>query len=178
MFFNGTKKFPSSALLSQSIDQHGGWHEAFTWIEYQRHTVHLPKLQLKRGAEVLFETIVNPIIDEEGVLREKGVIKEGILRYGENPEKAIWDYVWNPLFFEGTSLSHPCTGVEKDVENISARDISNFIDNYFLSDSTVFVLAGDIRFEKAVEVFNEYSVDYNRKSTLFRPNEMGQKTIE
>ncbi|KKR11204.1 MAG: Processing peptidase [Microgenomates group bacterium GW2011_GWA2_39_19] len=172
MLFNGTKNYPSSALLSQSINQHGGWHDAFTWIEYQRHMIHLPKLQLKKGIEILFETLVNPIINNEGLEQEKGVVKEEILKRRENPETAIWDFAWNPLFFKGTCLSHPCTGIEKDVKNISTRDVGNFISDHFLADSTVFIVAGDVDFESSVKLFDEYSTIYNRKSFLHSQNEV------
>lgn len=163
MLFDGTKKYPSTKELSWAIEKYGGWHYAFTWVEHQVHTIHLPKDCVEVGIAVLTDMLVNPLLEEKEITREKGMVKEEILRNRSNPEKAVLDYAWQPLFFEGTSIARPYSGVEQDIDKFTKDDINKFLENNFLADSTVFIIAGDFDSKEVLSLFNRYVKDYSRK---------------
>lgn len=163
MLFDGTKKYPSPKQLSWTIERYGGWHYAFTWVEHQIHTLHLPKDYLDIGIEVLLDMLVNPLIDEKEIEREKGMVKEEILRNRSDSEKAVLDYAWQPLFFKGTSLARPYSGEEQDIDRITKNDVNKFIETHFLANSTVFLVAGDFDQLKVKELFEFNTKDYSRK---------------
>jgi predicted Zn-dependent peptidase len=144
MVLAGTKSFPSYRLEAEAIEKYGGWHYAFTWIETQKHIVHLPQNRFREGIAVLLESIFAPLIREKEVEKEKGVVKEEILKNKSSPQFAIWDYVWFPLFFQGTTLARPYSGQIEDVERISRVDIDKFIKNYFCPENIVLLVAGDL----------------------------------
>lgn len=164
MLFNGTKKYPSPKKLSWAIERHGGWHYAFTWVEHQIHTIHLPKDCLRIGIEVLMDMLINPLIDENELKREKGMVKEEILRNRSDPEKAVLDYAWQPLFFKGTSLARPYSGVEEDIDKLTSEDVKKFLENNFLADSTVLLIAGDFDNKQVIEFFERQVGAYSRKA--------------
>ncbi|HEX7041753.1 MAG TPA: insulinase family protein, partial [Patescibacteria group bacterium] len=36
MLFAGSEKFPSHYILASNVEKVGGWHYAYTWIDYQQ----------------------------------------------------------------------------------------------------------------------------------------------
>lgn len=157
MVFNGTKSFPTSRSVAQAVEKYGGWHTAFTWVEHQEHTVHLPKDYFKNGLELLLETILNSRIDKSEVEKEKGVISEEILRNKSDPSRAIWDYVWFPLFFQGTNLARLYSGTAKNILTITDLDVKSFINKFFKSKDTILFVAGDLQENYIQEAVLKYS---------------------
>ncbi len=144
MVFNGTKSFPSALQESLALEKIGGWHTAYTWIEHQEHKVHVPKSHFKLGAKLLLETLAEPRIKISDIEKEKGVIREEILKNQSSPSRAIWDYVWLPLFFQNTRLARPYSGTQKDINNIAKNDVSIFLEKYFQPQNTQVLVAGDL----------------------------------
>lgn len=143
--FSGTKSFPSYREEAEAVERYGGWHMAYTWIEEQKHLVHIPIDYFNQGVDVLLESIFAPLVEGSEIEKEKGVIKEEILKNKSDPAMAIWNYVWSPLFFQGTPLARPYHGDIKDIANISQKDILNFIKNNFMPQKTVLFVAGDFK---------------------------------
>ena len=155
MIFDGTESFPSTKEEAQAIEKHGGWHMAFTWIEHQRHIVHVPKDYAPIGLRVLLETLSKPLIKKSEVEKEKGVIREEILKNLSDPTRAIWDYAWLPLFFQNTRIGRPYSGTIEDLEKISQTDVKKFIANNYIPQKTVFIVAGDIEEELIIELIEK-----------------------
>lgn len=145
MVFNGTQSYPSPKEVANAVEKYGGWHSAFTWIEYQKHVVHLPRDYFEQGANLLMETLGSPLMSETEIEREKGVVKEEILTNKSDPYKAIWDYAWFPLFFAKTSLARPYTGTVENIDKISHKDVLNFTARYFNPQNMNIFIAGDFQ---------------------------------
>lgn len=166
MVFGGTKRYPTPRELAQAVESKGGWHTAFTWIEHQKHIIHLPIDSFGVGAKVLFETLSNPLFVEAEIEREKGVVKEEILTNKSDPSKAVWNYVWFPLFFANTLLARTYSGTEQDVDGISREDLTLFRKTYFQPRNTVLFVAGDLDFTHVEEVINRCSSLYKNANLL------------
>lgn len=161
MLFNGTKRYPSPLQQSWSIERFGGYLSAFTWIDYQQLIIHLPKSNYELGVQLLLEMLTSPILSEKEFEREKGVIKEEILRNRSDPEKALLDYAWQPLFFEGTTLARPYSGTLKDIDNLNLQDARSFFKERFATESTTYLMAGNVDTEKMVKVFDKGMRNYS-----------------
>lgn len=164
MLFSGTKKYPTHKDLAFAIERHGGWHTAYTWVDYQSHFVHLPYKNFEDGIEVLLETLHRSLLFTEEVEKEKGRVREEILRTLADPEKAIISHVWFPLFFQSTVLGRSYFGSLKDIEKISQPDVIRFYDSEIRSGETCFVVAGNISLPEAKETidnfFRKHKVSY------------------
>ncbi|OGH18972.1 MAG: hypothetical protein A2868_00635 [Candidatus Levybacteria bacterium RIFCSPHIGHO2_01_FULL_40_15b] len=158
MAFSKTKSFGNSQILARAIEQYGGSHWAFTWIDHQNHIVHLPKEHFDIGAKVLSETLFDLMIEDSEVEKEKGVIKEEILRNRSDPSKAIWDYVWFPLFFQGTPMARPYSGTEKDINLITSQDVQSFVKRNFTPQDMVIFVAGEIEQKDVEDIVEKYFV--------------------
>ncbi len=160
IIFNAAENSTKFSNLVQAVERCGGWRSAFTWIEYQEHIVHLPKDNFEDGLRLTLETIFEPFITNSEVEKEKGVVKEEILRNKSDPSKAIWDYVWFPLFFQGTCLARPYSGTAEDVSMLSEADVKSFTSNYFKTKNAVLFVAGNLEQTYIQEIVNRYSKKY------------------
>jgi len=160
IIFNATKSSPKFKVLGQTVERCGGWRSAFTWIEYQEHMVHLPKENFEDAVKLTLGTIFEPSITKSEVKKEKGVVREEILRNKSDPSKAIWDYVWSPLFFQGTNLSRPYSGTTYDISKISESDIESFVSTYFQTENVVLFVAGNLEPNYIQEVIDKYTEKY------------------
>jgi len=155
--FNTTKSSPKFNNLAQAVESYGGWRDAFTWIEHQEHTIHLPKDNLEDGLKLLMGTVFEPHVSNSEIQKEKGVIEEEILRNKADPSRAIWDYAWFPLFFRGTNLARPYSGTSKNISLISKPDVELFISKYFQPENAVVLVAGDFKPSFIQKVVDKYS---------------------
>ncbi len=168
MAFNGTKSYPSPQKVAQAIEQFGGWHDAFTWVEHQKHTVRLPVSEFETGLKLLLETIFYPLVKRVEVEKEKGIIKEEILRNKADPQRAAWDYAWFPLFFQGTDLARPYSGTQENVQGITELDVKMFMSSYYVPSRIVLFVAGDLNTKYVNEKTEKYTyrIHNGRKSEL------------
>ncbi|MBI2049597.1 insulinase family protein [Candidatus Roizmanbacteria bacterium] len=160
IIFNAQKNFPKFKTLSQAVERHGGWSSAFTWIENQEYTIHLPKNNVEDGIKLILGNLFEPYITKSEVEKEKGVIKEEILTNKSDPSKAIWDYAWLPLFFQGTNLSRPYSGNITDISMISEIDVKSFVSSYFQTENIVLFVAGNLEQDYIRKIVEKYSKKY------------------
>lgn len=156
MNFSGTKKYPTHRDLAFAIERYGGWHYAYTWVDYQSHFVHLPYKYFREGVDVLSETLYKSLLLREEMEKEKGRVKEEINRNMSDPEKAIIPHVWFPLFFQSTILGRSYSGSLGNIKNISREDIVKFYNSYIRNGETCFIVAGGISLLKAKEIIDNY----------------------
>ena len=160
IIFNATKSSSKFSTLAQAVERCGGWRSAFTWIEYQEHMVHLSKDNFEDGVKLTLGTIFEPFITKTEIEKEKGVVREEILRNKADPSKAIWDYAWFPLFFQGTNLARPYSGTANDISMISESDVKSFASNYFQTENSVIFVAGNLESSYIQEIVDQYSKEY------------------
>ncbi|KKS97731.1 MAG: processing peptidase [Candidatus Gottesmanbacteria bacterium GW2011_GWA2_43_14] len=161
MLFTGTKKYPSHSRLAYEIERYGGFHMAFTWIDYQNHFIRFPRDQFHLGIEILLDTLFHSLILREEVEKEKGTVKEEILRNISDPEKAVWSYVFLPLFFKSTSLSRPYSGMTTDVGKFTREDVYQFTRSHFQPENVVYLITGNVKLYEAEQTINKYLKKYS-----------------
>ena len=173
IIFNAANNFPKFRGLVKSVEKSGGWRSAFTWIEHQEHVVHLPKNHFEEGLKLLLGTIFDCHVTESEIKKEKGVVKEEILRNKADPSRAIWDFAWFPLFFQETDLARPYSGRINDISMIGKSDVKSFAINYFSPKNTVLFIAGDLDQEYIKDTLEEnvkYTNDFRKtEETVLLP---------
>lgn len=169
MLFSGTKKYPSQEILGTALERHGGFHSAFTWIDYQHHYVHSHLTKFNFSVDVLLESLFHSTIGTQEIKKEKGVVKEETERNLSDPDKAVWNYAWLPLLFHNTPLSRYYTGTLKDIKSITKKDVLQFIHTYFHKSTLAYFVAGNISLQKAQDTLNKYVYGYKNSQTSIVP---------
>jgi len=158
----GTQKYPTSKDLDAATTRFGGLQTAFTWIDYQLHTVRIPKDKFENGIDVLQQTIRYPLLKNVELQKEKQSVIEEINKDRFEPNIAVWDYAWNEAFWRGSSLARPYTGNVNDLNDISITDVQKFIDEISFNKG-VLCIAGNFDTNYALNIVEKYFGDIKNK---------------
>ena len=80
LFFKGTKKRPSTKLITGELDGVGGAYNAFTGKEETGYWVKVDASHLELALDIVSDMLLNATFDAKEIEREKGVIIEELLK--------------------------------------------------------------------------------------------------
>ncbi len=141
--FKGTKKYPTSLKLSSVLDAVGAEYNAFTGKEYTGFYVKSASEHLELGLDFLSQLIFHPLLEEEDIKKEKGVIIEEINMYEDQPMvKVMWDF--ETLLYGNTSLGWETLGTKETVSGFGRGDFSDYMKRWYCPGNMVIGIAGAI----------------------------------
>jgi predicted Zn-dependent peptidase len=142
LVFKGTKKYPNRLKLAIKLDSVGASSNAFTSKEYTGFYVTTASQHLPLGLDVLQQLVFQPLLRKADVIHERAVIKEEIRMHQDSPD----DYIaqeYERMAYQGTGLEHPISGSLETVSQVEAKDLTEFLDQWYGLGNIVLVLAGD-----------------------------------
>jgi len=141
MAFKGSKKYPNALLLSSMIEGLGGIFNAFTTKDHTGYWIKAPLSHFETVVDVLADMIQNPLLLEEEIEREKGVIIEEINMYEDEPQYKVWE-LFEELLFRNHPLGYPTTGYKETVGKFSRQTFLDYMENLYKPSNTILVIAG------------------------------------
>lgn len=144
MVFKGTKKYPDTAAIAKAIEGVGGVFNAWTSVDHTAYYNTVPTEQWKIGLEVPFELAFRPILREEDLERERGVIIEEMRMIQDDPSRWVQD-ISEQILFQGHSLGRSIIGTEKTIENMSLTDFRDYHKAHYAPSQTLFVAVGGLK---------------------------------
>lgn len=142
MVFKGTKKYPTARDLSAAIDQLGGEFNAFTSKEYTGYYAKLAAPYMETALDVVSDMLCTPLLRQDDIDKESGVIVEEINMYEDMPMRHIQD-IFDELMFEGTLLEGKILGTKKTVKSMKTEDFQNYMNKWYGFKNVTFIIAGD-----------------------------------
>lgn len=139
MVFKGTKKRSYQDIASQ-IDVLGGVINAFTSKEYTCFYVKVLNDYIEKAWDVLIDIVANPILPEEELEKEKGVIIEEINMSNDDPQDAVFD-----AFFENalpTSIGKPILGTKEHIASYTRQDLLKYMGEFYKPENMVVSFVG------------------------------------
>ena len=106
MVFKGTKKRPSTKIIAEEIDNVGGQMNAFTGKEETGYWIKVPANHSDLALDVVADIYLNPLINQEELERERGVILQEIAMYEDQPQSLVMDK-WRERYFGDNSYGRP-----------------------------------------------------------------------
>lgn len=155
MVFKGSKKRPTAKDISLAVDEIGGEINAATTKEWTRFYIKARQKHLERAFDVLSDMVLNPILAQEEIDREKGVIVQEIGMYEDTPISKIWDDFEN-LILKGSSLGRDVIGKRETVLNLKSKDFESYRDRHYFSDNMLITVSGGFDTKKAKELTQNY----------------------
>ncbi len=174
MLFKGSKKY-SCRQIKEELEGVGASLNGFTSQENTCYLVKISKEHALKGLDVLSDMVLNPVLDEAELEKERMVIMEEIRMYMDLPQHYVVELA-EELLWEGHILGKPLAGTFKTVSNISRDVMYQFHKKYYRPKNIVVVAAGAIPegFKEAVEeAFSDY--EPGRRST-FKPFDVKKKS--
>lgn len=155
MVFKGSRKRPSAREISQVVDGIGGEFNAATGKEWTNFYIKARAGSIETAFDILSDMVLNPILDEDEIEREKGVIIEEKKMNDDNPMMDIPDLFEN-LIFEGSVLGRDIIGTEKTIRNIKKSDFVNHKLMHYFADNLLLTVSGGIKENEVVKLADKY----------------------
>ena len=142
MPLKGTESFPSSSSISAAVKGRGGSYNASTATEWTRFYVQLARPHFETAVHVVSDLIAKPLLREEDVLTERGVIADEHLRslpfLGGNKamqdlaNSVVGDYPYN----------HPVIGRRRSIKSMTRMALVDFWEQHYHAGNLQFIVGG------------------------------------
>lgn len=155
MVFKGTSKRPSPKIIANEIDSFGGEFNAATSKEWTCFYIKARSGKLETAFDVLSDMVLDPLIPEEDLEREKGVIVEEIGMYEDTPMMHI-DDLFERLVFTGSKMGTDVIGTRETVRGVSKSDFDAYREKYYGVNNLVVTVAGGIDEKAVIDMAEKY----------------------
>jgi len=143
MAFKGSKKYPNSLYLSSVVEGLGGIFNAFTTKDHTGYWIKAPISHFETVVDVLADMIQNPLLLEEEIEREKGVIIEEINMYEDQPQYKVWE-LFEEMIYENNPLGYPTAGYKETVSQFTRETFLDYMENLYKPSNVILVVAGGL----------------------------------
>lgn len=160
MLFEGTKNMPTAKDVAQYIERVGGIGRAFTDKEYVSCNAKVPKQHLEVAFSYLSDVLLNPLLENNAIKREKGIVMEELKRSKDNPESDMWDLWFEWIWGGNQSLGRSTLGNKSTIENITREQLQSYFNSYYHAANMVIAVVGNFSINEA----EKYSLKYFGKN--------------
>lgn len=174
MVFKGTKSYPTAQDLAIAVDSIGADFNAFTSKEYTGYYVHAAAGHFSLALDVVSDMLLTPILRQEDIDREKGVIIEEINMYVDTPPSHIANK-FDQMVFKGSGLEHDILGLKETVSSMTTENFQAFLHDWYGHSNIVLVVAGDASVIGKKETLEKIEESFGKETSGKREND--RKTL-
>jgi len=147
MVFKGTKKRPSTKIIAEEIDNVGGQMNAFTGQEETGYWIKTPAFHSDLALEIVADIFLNPLLKQEELEKERGVIIQEIAMYEDMPMRKV-DDVFGELVYGDQPAGWSILGPAQNIEKMKAEDLRKYMQRKYLPQKTVITVVGNFAVDK------------------------------
>lgn len=174
MVFKGSKKRPSAKEIALAVDSIGGEFNAATSKEWTNFYIKARSENLETAFDVLSDMVLNPLLPEKEIEREKGVILEEMAMYEDTPIFMI-ETLFERLIYKGNSLARDIIGLKDSIKSIKRDDFIRYRKLYYGSKNMLITVSGGVDgesvFNLAEKFFGKLARKKKAKPKKFRSNQ-------
>jgi predicted Zn-dependent peptidase len=170
MVFKGSSKRKTSKEIAEAVDKIGGEFNAATSKEWTNFYIKARKDNLEMAMDVLSDMVLNPLLKETDIEREKGVIVEEIAMYEDMPMLRVGD-VFEETMFSGHKLGWDIAGSEKTVRSITKKDFLKYRGLHYDAQNIILTVAGGVDEKKVKALASKYFSGLKKESSNKTKNE-------
>lgn len=152
--FKGSKK-RTAFEIAQGMDCLGAAVNAYTTKEFTFFYTRALDYHIEEAADILFDMVCNPRLDENDIETEKGVILEEIAMCEDDPADVCYEKNESALF-SGCSLSLEILGTPESVKRIKREAFVEQMKKFYVPERTVIGIGGSFDEEKMINKVREY----------------------
>ena len=143
MAFKGSQKYPNSFVISSTIEGLGGVFNAFTGKDHTGYWVKATPERFETSIDVIADMVQRPLLLDEEINREKGVITEEINLYEDTPYRKVGE-LFESLLYQGNSLGYDIAGTKDGIIKFNRQTFIEYINHLYHPNNAVLVVAGGI----------------------------------
>ena len=163
MVFKGTEK-RSSKMIAAEIERVGGFMNAATSREYTYFYVTVMKSEIELAIDILSDMVTKPLLSENDIKNESGVVLEEMKGYEDDPEEFLHDFYYKNLM-PNSSLGLDIIGNKKSISNINSEKIKKYYNKYYNPSNMVLSISGDFETSYVFDLSEKYLGDFQREAT-------------
>ncbi len=154
MCFKGTKKRPSSFIITEELDSIGAHYNAFTGNEYTGYYAKAEARHFSKILDVVSDIYLNPLFSEGEIEKEKGVISDEINMYEDLPNRKVGE-VFMSLLYGDQPAGWPVAGKKEIIRRFKRKDFIDYRKKHYVARGTLVVVAGNINESKVTSAVKE-----------------------
>src|SRR3989338_2308388 len=143
MVFKGSKKYPDFFTISSVLEGMGAVHPAFPGTDHPGFWVKSPSEHFEKVIDVLADIIQYPLLAEEEIEREKGVIVQEMNMYEDTPMRKVGEY-FEQLLYPRSSLGMDVIGKKETVAKFLRQTFVDYLRDFYHPKNAVLVVAGGL----------------------------------
>ncbi|MCI0479727.1 insulinase family protein, partial [Candidatus Uhrbacteria bacterium] len=143
LMFKGTKRRPTTKILTQTIDRYGAAYNAFTGKDLTAYYMKMAAEHTPLAIDMLHDMLFRSLYDPKEIDRERGVIVEEINMYEDNPRMHLEDLLEQAMFPDST-LGWNIAGPRETIRRITRDQLIAYRDAYYVPSRMTVVVAGKI----------------------------------
>ncbi len=148
MVFKGTKKRPKGAI-SEEVERAGGYLNAATSFDYTVYITDMPHEHWKLGMDIVADMAFHAEIDPKELEAEKNVVLAELQRGKDSPYSRLFEDLMASSL-ENTPYARPIIGYEDTIKAMTAKDIKDYIKEYYQPQNMLLVVVGNIELDDVI----------------------------
>ncbi|KKR32753.1 MAG: Peptidase M16 domain protein [Candidatus Gottesmanbacteria bacterium GW2011_GWC2_39_8] len=157
MVYKGTKNRPNYMDILAEIEGMGGAWNAFTSKDHTGFYIKAANTHTEQLFDILSDVLLNPLLKEEEIEKEKGVIVEEINMYEDTPMHKVAE-VFDSLFFGDIPLGWDIAGTPELVRSFNRQTFTDYLDQHYAPSNMVVVAAGGVSEASKTQSFKDVKI--------------------
>lgn len=175
MVFKGTKRF-SSQQIARSLEEVGGYLNAFTTKEQTCFYARILDSSLENALDVISDMVQYPLFQEKDIEKEKTVILEELKNIEDDPNDLIHDYFDQSVYFNHP-LSRPIIGNSETILSFTKESAEEYLRAHYIPERMVVAAAGNVTHDAVVRLVDHHFRSGNRRRTHLVKRAVGPKKV-
>ncbi len=143
MCFKGTPKRPSSMQINKELDSLGAYHNAMTDSELTGYFAKSEKKHFTKVLDIISDMYLNPLLPEDELEKERGVILQEISMQEDNPRRKVWD-TFKTLVYKDTPAGRTTLGLPENIKKFKREDFVAYRNTHYVPKKTIVFVVGDL----------------------------------
>lgn len=143
MCFKGTTTRPNTSDLSIELDTLGCEYNAFTGQEFTGYYAKGKAGDFEHLLDVVSDLYLNPLLKEDEIEKEKGVIVDEINMYDDLPTQKVHE-VWMDLLYGDQPAGWSILGKRDIVRGMNRKDFLAYRKAHYVAGATTVIVAGNV----------------------------------
>jgi predicted Zn-dependent peptidase len=168
MLFKGTRR-RSAKEISQAVEGIGGYLNAFTGEESTCFYSKARHDRYEQLLDVLTDMFLNSKFDPSEIAKERGVIKEELAMYMDQPHQLVQELL-NETLWPNHPLGRSLTGTEKTIDSMDRGKLLCYRRANYVAPCTLVTAAGNLCHERIVRAVSRFAPKFAAgKRPYFQP---------
>jgi predicted Zn-dependent peptidase len=155
MMFKGTGKRPSPLHIAAELENLGASYNAFTDFDLTGYHATVAAPLFEKAFDVIADMYLHPLLQDEEIQKEKGVIVEEIRMYEDLPRSKVSETL-DALMYGDQPAGWSIAGTPQTVTSFTRDDIRAYRAKHYIAPKTIVVIAGNIDPAQALAKTKEY----------------------